>query len=62
MIWIGVAVLAVAYATWLSAQVDVAREQATAAQLREQQLVAQLQQLVAQAPAPCEIAPEPISD
>ncbi len=48
MVWIVVAVIVGAYAGWLSTQVDAAREQATAAQLREQRLVEQLQQLASQ--------------
>ena len=62
IIWIVVAVIVAAYAAWLSAQVDVAREQVAAAQMREQQLVTQLQQLAAQMAASCEAAPEPIPD
>ena len=62
IIWIAVAVVVAVYAAWLSFQVDVAREQANAAQLREQKLIAQLQQLAAQVAAPCEIAAEPITD
>lgn len=48
LIWIAVAIVVGAYAGWLSSQVDAAREQTTAAQLREQRLVEQLQQLAAQ--------------
>ncbi|MEX0900691.1 MAG: hypothetical protein WD081_08400 [Gammaproteobacteria bacterium] len=48
LVWIAVAIVVGAYAGWLSTQVDAAREQAVAAQLREQRLVEQLQQLAAQ--------------
>lgn len=48
LVWIAVAIVVGAYAAWLSTQVDAAREQAAAAQLREQRLVAQLQQLATQ--------------
>src|SRR5690606_4248212 len=48
IIWIGVAIVVVAYAWWLSSQVDVARGQASQAQAREQALVMQVQQLAAQ--------------
>lgn len=48
LVWIAVAIVVGAYAGWLSTQVDAAREQAAAAQLREQRLVVQLQDLATQ--------------
>ncbi len=45
VVWIVVAVLIGIYAWWLTGQVDAAQEQLRAAQLREQQLILQVQQL-----------------
>lgn len=58
LVWIVVAVIVGAYAGWLSTQVDAAREQSSAAQLREQRLVEQLQQLAAQVGPRTEQAPD----
>ncbi len=48
LVWVAVAVIVGAYAGWLSTQVDLAREQAADAQMREQRLIEQLQQLASQ--------------
>lgn len=56
--WIVVAVLIGVYAWWLSGQVDAAQGQLRAAQLREQQLILQVQQLAVRARAPECPAPE----
>ena len=58
LIWITVAIVVGAYAGWLSTQVDAAREQAVAAQLREQRLVEQLQQLATQVGSGAQRAPD----
>lgn len=59
ILWIAVTLLVALYAAWLSRQVDVAREQAQAAQQREQQLVESLRQLAAR-PQPIACEPEPV--
>ncbi len=49
LLWIVVVVLLGAYAWWLSGQLDVSRQQLKESQLREQQLVQQIQELVVRA-------------
>lgn len=58
VVWVAVAALIALYAAWLTVQFDAATERAAAAQVRERQLVASLQQLAGRATPP-QPAPAP---